>query len=175
MKFPDARVCCLQAVNEALSSVDDGVTARAIENRLLEEQAAQLCRVAIDRFTSLKSLIANELLKISLNSAHKFLQKIQPVAVRLYLVLDQINRPDFAILTNESGRHKNARNFLVTRWHRMSPAVGFEARAELARRQQAESELNAQAVSFYKTAEVRTPDEVAPLSLIKYCNRQNKK
>lgn len=38
----------------------------------------------------------------------------------------------------------------------------FEARAELARRQQAESELNAQAVSFYKTAEVRTPDEVAP-------------
>ncbi len=31
-----------QAVNEALSSVDDGVTARAIENRLLEEQAAQL-------------------------------------------------------------------------------------------------------------------------------------
>lgn len=38
----------------------------------------------------------------------------------------------------------------------------FEARAELARRQQVESELNAQAVSFYKTAEVRTPDEVAP-------------
>ena len=38
----------------------------------------------------------------------------------------------------------------------------FEARAELARRQQAESELNTQAVSFYKTAEVRTPDEVAP-------------
>lgn len=38
----------------------------------------------------------------------------------------------------------------------------FEARAELARRQQAESDLNAQAVSFYKTAEVRTPDETAP-------------
>ncbi|MEY5440185.1 hypothetical protein WI859_25730, partial [Salmonella enterica subsp. enterica serovar Corvallis] len=40
--------------------------------------------------------------------------------------------------------------------------VNFEARAELARRQQAESDLNAQAVSFYKTAEVRTPDEAAP-------------
>lgn len=34
--------------------------------------------------------------------------------------------------------------------------------AELSRRQQAESDLNAQAMSFYKTAEVRTPDEAAP-------------
>ncbi|MEX8700725.1 hypothetical protein AB8E81_18925, partial [Salmonella enterica] len=43
--------------------------------------------------------------------------------------------------------------------------VNFEARAELARRQQAESDLNAQAMSFYKTAEVRTPDEAAPFEL----------
>ncbi|MCV5533815.1 hypothetical protein OFN26_34660, partial [Escherichia coli] len=38
----------------------------------------------------------------------------------------------------------------------------YEARAEISRRQQAESNLNAQAMSFYKTAEVRTPDEAAP-------------
>lgn len=53
-EIPGRKSLLSQAVNEALSSVDDGVTARAIENRLLEEQAAQLCRVAIDRFTSLK-------------------------------------------------------------------------------------------------------------------------
>ncbi|EOG1789169.1 hypothetical protein ACK3RO_003772, partial [Enterobacter kobei] len=38
----------------------------------------------------------------------------------------------------------------------------FEARAELARRQQAETNLNAQALSYYRTAEVRTSDEAAP-------------
>ncbi|MDH8265377.1 hypothetical protein QIG12_27565, partial [Klebsiella pneumoniae] len=39
----------------------------------------------------------------------------------------------------------------------------FEARAEIARRQQAEVELDAQALSFFRTAEVRSADEVAPL------------
>ena len=38
----------------------------------------------------------------------------------------------------------------------------YEARAELSRRRQAESELNAQALSYYKTAEVRSADEAAP-------------
>lgn len=41
-EIPGRKSLLSQAVNEALSSVDDGVTARAIENRLLEEQAAQL-------------------------------------------------------------------------------------------------------------------------------------
>lgn len=41
-EIPGHKSLLSQAVNEALSSVDDGKTARAIENRLLEEQAAQL-------------------------------------------------------------------------------------------------------------------------------------
>ncbi|STE64864.1 phage protein [Escherichia coli] len=124
-EIPGRKSLLSQAVNEALSSVDDGITARAIEIGCLKNRPRSFCRVEIDRFTSLKSLIANELLKISLNSVHKFLQKSQPVAVKLCLVLDQINRPDFAILINESGRHKNAWSFPVTRWHRTSLAVSF--------------------------------------------------
>ncbi|HFI3101628.1 TPA: hypothetical protein ACGPZB_000122 [Escherichia coli] len=119
-EIPGRKSLLSQAVNEALSSVDDGVTARAIENRLLEEQAAQLLPRG-DRQARLRDID----------------QRIRQAQERL-----EFSRN--ALAPHEPGGQL------------------FEARAELARRQQAESELNAQAVSFYKTAEVRTPDEVAP-------------
>lgn len=119
-EIPGRKSLLSQAVNEALSSVDDGVTARAIENRLLEEQAAQLLPRG-DRQARLRDID----------------QRIRQAQERL-----EFSRN--ALAPHEPGGQL------------------FEARAELARRQQAESELYAQAVSFYKTAEVRTPDEVAP-------------
>ncbi|STU22637.1 Uncharacterised protein [Klebsiella michiganensis] len=66
-------------------------------------------------------------------------------------------------LTSESQRRRGVLSFRVIFWRPHEPGGQFyEARAELSRRQQAESDLNAQALSYYKTAEVRSADEAAP-------------
>ena len=62
-------------------------------------------------------------------------------------------------ITEAQGRLEFSRDALSP--HEPGGAI-FEARAELARRQQAEADLNVQALSFYKTAEVRSADEAAP-------------
>lgn len=162
-EIPGRKNLLSQAVNEALSSVDDGVTSRAIENRLLEEQAAQLLprgdrqvyqseiansQRIIDNFTEQRA----QILAGEPTSSGKALSRARSDKQARLRDIDQRirqtqERLDFS--RNALAPHEPGGQF-------------FEAREELARRQQAESELNAQAVSFYKTAEVRTPDEVAP-------------
>lgn len=152
-----------QAVNEALSSVDDGVTARAIENRLLEEQAAQLLPRG-DRQVY-QSEIANSQ-RIIDNLTEQRAQILAEEPTGSGKALSRARSDKQARIRDIDQRIRQAQERLEFSRNALAPhepgGQFFEARAELARRQQAESELNAQAVSFYKTAEVRTPDEVAP-------------
>ena len=152
-----------QAVNEALSSVDDGVTARAIENRLLEEQAAQLLPRG-DRQVY-QSEIANSQ-RIIENLTEQRAQILAEEPTGSGKALSRVRSDKQARLRDIDQRIRQAQERLEFSRNALAPhepgGQFFEARAELARRQQEESELNAQAVSFYKTAEVRTPDEVAP-------------
>ena len=152
-----------QAVNEALSSVDDGVTARAIENRLLEEQAAQLLSRG-DRKVY-QSEIANSQ-RIIENLTEQRAQILAEEPTGSGKALSRARSDKQARLRDIDQRIRQAQERLEFSRNALAPhepgGQFFEARAELARRLQVESELNAQAVSFYKTAEVRTPEEVAP-------------
>ena len=162
-EIPGRKSLLSQAVNEALSSVDDGVTARAIENRLLEEQAAQLLPRG-DRQVC-QSEIANSQ-RIIENLTEQRAQILAEDPAGSGKALSRARSDKQARLRDIDQRIRQAQERLEFSRNALAPhepgGQFFEARAELARRQQAESELNAQAVSFYKTAEVRTPDEVAP-------------
>ncbi|HAW5767744.1 TPA: hypothetical protein JL171_004318 [Escherichia coli] len=162
-EIPGRKSLLSQAVNEALSSVDDGVTARAIENRLLEEQAAQLLPRG-DRQVY-QSEIANRQ-RIIENLTEQRAQILAEDPAGSGKALSRARSDKQARLRDIDQRIRQAQERLEFSRNALAPhepgGQFFEARAELARRQQAESELNAQAVSFYKTAEVRTPDEVAP-------------
>ncbi|EIG1807980.1 hypothetical protein HIY67_000989 [Escherichia coli] len=162
-EIPGRKSLLSQAVNEALSSVDDGVTARAIENRLLEEQAAQLLPRG-DRQVY-QSEIANSQ-RIIENLTEQRAQILAEESTGSGKALSRARSDKQARLRDIDQRIRQAQERLEFSRNALAPhepgGQFFEARAELARRQQAESELNAQAVSFYKTAEVRTPDEVAP-------------
>lgn len=162
-EIPGRKSLLSQAVNEALSSVDDGVTARAIENRLLEEQAAQLLPRG-DRQVY-QSEIANSQ-RIIENLTEQRAQILAEEPTGSGKALSRARSDKQARLRDIDQRIRQAQKRLEFSRNALAPhepgGQFFEARAELARRQQAESELNAQAVSFYKTAEVRTPDEVAP-------------
>ncbi|EKG1523934.1 M3 family metallopeptidase [Escherichia coli] len=162
-EIPGRKSLLSQAVNEALSSVDDGVTARAIENRLLEEQAAQLLPRG-DRQVY-QSEIANSQ-RIIENLTEQRAQILAEESTGSGKALSRARSDKQARLRDIDQRIRQAQERQEFSRNALAPhepgGQFFEARAELARRQQAESELNAQAVSFYKTAEVRTPDEVAP-------------
>ncbi|OJR49692.1 hypothetical protein BK382_02190 [Escherichia coli] len=162
-EIPGRKNLLSQAVNEALSSVDDGVTARAIENRLLEEQAAQLLPRG-DRQVY-QSEIANSQ-RIIDNLTEQRAQILAEEPTGSGKALSRARSYKQARIRDIDQRIRQAQERLEFSRNALAPhepgGQFFEARAELTRRQQAESELNAQAVSFYKTAEVRTPDEVAP-------------
>ncbi|EHW5132197.1 hypothetical protein K2827_002426 [Escherichia coli] len=162
-EIPGRKSLLSQAVNEALSSVDDGVTARAIENRLLEEQAEQLLPRG-DRQVY-QSEIANSQ-RIIENLTEQRAQILAEEPTGSGKALSRARSDKQVRLRDIDQRIRQAQERLEFSRNALAPhepgGQFFEARAELARRQQAESELNAQAVSFYKTAEVSTPDEVAP-------------
>lgn len=175
-EIPGRKSLLSQAVNEALSSVDDGVTARAIENRLLEEQAAQLLPRG-DRQVY-QSEIANSQ-RIIENLTEQRAQILAEEPTGSGKALSRARSDKQSRLRDIDQRIRQAQERLEFSRNALAPhepgGQFFEARAELARRQQAESELNAQAVSFYKTAEVRTPDEVAPFEPDKILQQEEQK
>ncbi|ELX7334754.1 hypothetical protein SKC01_001858 [Escherichia coli] len=162
-EIPGRKSLLSQAVNEALSSVDDGVTARAIENRLLEERAAQLLPRG-DRQVYQSEIANNQ--RIIENLTEQRAQILAEEPTGSGKALSRARSDKQARLRDIDQRIRQAQERLEFSRNALAPhepgGQFFEARAELARRLQVESELNAQAVSFYKTAEVRTPDEVAP-------------
>ncbi|END6675031.1 hypothetical protein ABMQ27_001097 [Escherichia coli] len=152
-----------QSIDEVLFQADEGSAARAVETRMLEEQAEQVLprgdrqvyqseiansQRIIDNLTEQRNQILSEEPK---GSGKELAQSRAEKQSRLRDIDQRI--------TEAQGRLEFSRNALSP--HEPGGEF-FEARAELVRRQQAESDLNAQAMSFYKTAEVRTPDETAP-------------
>ncbi|HBR5275325.1 hypothetical protein AAHU54_06655 [Klebsiella pneumoniae] len=161
--IPGRRSLIAQSIDEVLFQADEGSVARAIETRILEEQAAQVLprgdrqvyqseiansQRIIDNLTEQRNQILSEEPK---GSGKQLAQSRADKQSRLR-DLDQR-------ITEAQGRLEFSREALAP--HEPGGAI-FEARAELARRQQAEADLNAQALSFYKTAEVRSADEAAP-------------
>ncbi|HCO0302177.1 TPA: hypothetical protein N7D69_003682 [Escherichia coli] len=175
-EIPGRKSLLSQAVNEALSSVDDGVTARAIENRLLEEQAAQLLPRG-DRQVYQSEIANSQRIIENLNEQRAQILAEDPTGSGK--ALSRARSDKQARLRDIDQRIRQAQERLEFSRNALAPhepgGQFFEARAELARRQQAESELNAQAVSFYKTAEVRTPDEVAPFEPDKILQQEEQK
>ncbi|MFM0769478.1 hypothetical protein [Escherichia coli] len=160
---PGRRSLIAQSIDEVLFNADEGAAAHAVETRTLEEQAAQVLprgdrqvyqseiansQRIIDNLTEQRNQILSEEPK---GSGKELAQSRAEKQSRLRDIDQRI--------TEAQGRLEFSRNALLP--HEPGGEF-FEARAELARRQQAESDLNAQAMSFYKTAELRTPDEAAP-------------
>lgn len=162
-ELPGRRNLISQAIDESLSSEDEGTTARAVEMRLLEEQAAQVLPRG-DRQVY-QSEIANSQ-RIIENLTEQRTQILAEEPTGSGKALSRARLEKQTKLRDIDQRISEAQGRLEFSKTALAPhepgGQFFEARAELARRQQAESVLNAQAVSFYKTAEVRTPDEAAP-------------
>ncbi|EAY6013834.1 hypothetical protein FTR83_08035 [Salmonella enterica subsp. enterica serovar Give] len=160
---PGRRNLIAQSIDEVLFHADEGSAARAVETRTLEDKAEQVLprgdrqvyqseiansQRIIDNLTEQRNQIISEESK---GSGKELAQSRAEKQSRLRDIDKRI--------TEAQGRLEFSRNALSPHEH---GGEFFEARAELARRQQAESDLNAQAMSFYKTAEVRTSDETAP-------------
>ncbi|HGW9581450.1 TPA: hypothetical protein ACNEFQ_001646 [Escherichia coli] len=161
--IPGRRSLIAQSIDEVLFQADEGSAARAVETKILEEQAAQVLsrgdrqvyqseiansQRIIDNLTEQRNQILSEEPK----GSGKALAQSRAEKQSRLRDLDQR-------ITEAQGRLEFSREALAP--HEPAGAI-FEARAELARRQQAEADLNAQALSFYKTAEVRSADEAAP-------------
>ncbi|EBJ9927706.1 hypothetical protein D2U44_07550 [Salmonella enterica] len=152
-----------QAIDETLYRTDEGSTQVAVDTRLLEQQAAQA--LDVEQVNQLQTDITGiERYIETLNQERSGVLNEQPSGSRRELSRARAARQERLRdidqrINDESVRLQTAKDNLAAN---VEGGVNFEARAELARRQQAESDLNAQAMSFYKTAEVRTPDESAP-------------
>ncbi|HBA3815012.1 TPA: hypothetical protein J5U00_000161 [Escherichia coli] len=162
-ELPGRRNLISQAIDETLYRTEEGSTQIAVDTRALEQQAAQALDVA--QVNQLQTDIAGIERSIeTLNQERSGVVNEQPSGSGRELSRARAARQERLRdidqrINDESIRLQAAKDNLAAN---VEGGVNFEARAELARRQQAESDLNAQAVSFYKTAEVRTPDETAP-------------
>lgn len=161
---PGRRSLIAQSIDEVLYQADEGAAARAVETRVLEDQAAQVLprgdrQVYQSEIANSQRIIddltdqRNQILAEEPKGSGKALATSRADKQARLRDLDQR-------ITEAQGRLEFSRNALAP--HEPGGEF-FEARAELARRQQVESDLNAQALSFYRTAEVRTADEAAPL------------
>lgn len=161
--IPGRKNLIAQTIDEALFNADEGSASRAVETRILEEQASQV--ISRGERKALQSEIAN---------GERVLQKLRDE--RNAVVAEEVSGSGASLSRARAEKQSRLRSLdkqinetssrLQTAKESLAPhepgGANYEARAELARRQQAESDLNAQALSFYKTAEVRTADEVAP-------------
>lgn len=161
--IPGRRNLISQAIDETLYRSEEGSTQIAVDTRLLEQQAAQA--LGVEQVNQLQTDIAGiERYIETLNQERSGVMNEQPSGSGRELSRARVARQERLRdidqrINDESVRLQTAKDNLAAN---VEGGVNFEARAELARRQQAESDLNAQAMSFYKTAEVRTPDESAP-------------
>lgn len=161
--IPGRRNLISQAIDETLYRTEEGSTQVAVDTRALEQQAAQA--LDVEQVNQLQSDITGIERSIeTLNQERAGVLNEQPSGSGKELSRARSARQERLRdidqrINDESVRLQTAKDNLAAN---VDGGVNFEARAELARRQQAESDLNAQAMSFYKTAEVRTPDETAP-------------
>lgn len=161
--IPGRRSLIAQSIDEMLFQADEGSAARAVETSGLEADAAQVLPRG-DRQVYQSEIANSQRIIDNLNSERERILAEEPTGSGKEL---SRSRADKQTRLREVDRKiSEAQGRLDFSRDTLSPHEPggryFEARAELARRQQAESDLNAQAMSFYKTAEVRTPDETAP-------------
>nr|WP_314520742.1 hypothetical protein [uncultured Lelliottia sp.] len=161
--IPGRRSLIAQSIDEMLFQADEGSATRAVETSVLEADAAQVLPRG-DRQVYQSEIANSQRIIDNLNSERERILAEEPTGSGKELSrsradkqtrLREVDRK----ISEAQGRLDFSRDTLAP--HEPGGRY-FEARAELARRQQAESDLNAQAMSFYKTAEVRTPDETAP-------------
>lgn len=161
--IPGRRNLISQAIDETLYRSEEGSTQIAVDTRALEQQATQA--LDVEQVNQLQTDISGIERSIeTLNQERSGVLNEQPSGSGRELSRSRAARQERLRdidqrINDESVRLQTAKDNLAAN---VEGGVNFEARAELARRQQAESDLNAQAMSFYKTAEVRTPDEAAP-------------
>ncbi|MCV5708191.1 hypothetical protein OFN39_01750 [Escherichia coli] len=162
-EIPGRRNLISQAIDESLYRTEEGSTAYSADLQLLEEQAAQVLPRG-DRQVY-QSEIANSQ-RIIDNLTEKRNQIIAEEPSGSGKDLSRARADKQARLREVDQQISEAQSRLEFSKNALAPhepgGQFYEARAEISRRQQAESNLNAQAMSFYKTAEVRTPDEAAP-------------
>lgn len=163
--IPGRRNLISSAIDEALFAMDEGTTARAAETRLLEEQAAQVLPRG-DRQVYQSEIANGERIISGLNEQRAAILAEEPKGGGKALARSRADkqtrlRAVDQRISEAQGRLEFSRNALAP--HEPG-GLFFEARAELARRQQVETDLNAQALSYYKTADVITSDQAAPLN-----------
>lgn len=162
---PGRRNLISQAIDEALFTAEEGATSRAVETRILEEQAAQV--LPLGERKALQSEIANsERILENLNTDRAAILAEEPGGSGKELAQARADkqarlRAVDQRITETTARLETARTDLAPH---QPGGDKFEARAELARRRQAETDLNTQAMSYYKTAEVLTAVEAAPFN-----------
>lgn len=161
---PGRRSLIAQSIDEVLYQADEGSAARAVETRVLEEQAAQILPLG-DRQVYQSEIANSQRIVDNLTEQRNQILSEEPKGSGKALAQARADKQ--ARLRDLDQRIAEAQGRLEFSRNALAPhepgGEFFEARAELARRQQAESDLNAQALSFYRTAEVRTADEAAPI------------
>lgn len=164
-EIPGRKNLIALSMDEALYQADEGATSAAVATRVLEEQAVQVLPRGERKV--LQSEIANsERIIDDLNNQRAEVLAEQPAGSGKEL--SQARADKQSRLREVDSKISDAQGRLEVAKTNLEPhepgGQFFEARAELARRQQVESDLNAQAMAYYRTAEVRTADEVAPFN-----------
>lgn len=161
--IPGRRNLITQAIDESLYRADEGTTQFETDTRALEQRASQALNS--EQVVQLRTDISGiERSIAALNQERSSIANEQPAGSGRELSRSRANRQERLRsvdqqISDASVRLQSAKTNLADN---IEGGANFEASAELARRRQAESDLNAQALSFYKTAEVRTADEAAP-------------
>lgn len=164
-EIPGRKNLIALSMDEALYQADEGATSAALAIRVLEDQAVQVLPRGERKV--LQSEIANsERIIDDLNNQRAEILAEQPAGSGKEL--SQARADKQSRLREVDSKISDTQGRLEVAKTNLEPhepgGQFFEARAELARRQQAESDLNAQAIAYYRTAEVRTADEVAPFN-----------
>lgn len=161
--IPGRRNLIAQAIDENLNRADEGSTQISVGLRALEADAAQVLPRG-DRQVYQSEIANSQRIIDNLNSQREKILAEEPAGSGKQLARSRADKQ--ARLRDVDQNISDAQSRLDSARDTLAPHEKggrfFEARAELARRQQAESDLNTQALSFYKTAEVRTADEAAP-------------
>lgn len=163
-EIPGRRSLIAQSLDEALMTTDEGSTALSVATRTLEEQAAQILSRG-DRKVYQSEIANSQRIIDGLNEERSSILSEQPAGSGKKLAAARADKQQR--LRGVDQRIREAEGRLEFSRSALAPhepgGQFFEARAELTRRQQAESELNTQALSFYRTPDIAAPfDNTTP-------------
>jgi|GEM_PF-417385 len=162
-EVPGRRSLISQSINEALLAADEGSTSRLAETRLLEDQAGQVMSRG-DRKVWESEVANSERLLEGYNAERAAILAEQPAGSGKALVQARADKQ--ARLREVDSKIEYSTSRLRDAQQTLAPhepgGVFFEARAEVARREQAAADLDTQALSFYRTADVTPVNRDAP-------------